>query len=177
VSDQSNTNGVSSAAGTNLPQTIGATPVQQNPADDFIGEFAVMDLTPLKDKLYMVSVGTGEPGKGKFLCSSPHGPYDYLEMIQEVGMMWAEHQHHACAILLTKNNKERVKVLDARTIDYIEAQWENIIAESILEDALAEPPAFTHTAGFSDVTFDAAANPQLQEKKDLSKDDKEEDFI
>lgn len=175
MSDQSNPNNVPTAAGVNLPEAVGGNVATPGFDKDFVGEFANMDLSPLKDKLYMVGVATGDNQKGRFLCSSAHGPYDFLEMVQEIGMMWAEHQHHGRAIILEKDNKKRVRFLDANTIDYIEANYENIIAESVLEDALAQSPTeYTHTAGFTDITFDADQNPQLQEKQSSSEEEPEE---
>lgn len=130
----------------NMPVAVGA----QDPAqsdDTFIAEFANMDLEPLRDKTYLVSINTGDRNKGKFLTSQIHGPYDFLEMVEEVGYMWEQHQHHAKVIVCDKNRNNRVQYLDQKTTDYIEAHYPNIIAEGILEDAIAgvnEP--FTHTA-------------------------------
>ncbi len=131
----------------NMPVPVGT----QDPAqsdDTFIAEFANMDLEPLREKTYMVSVNTGDRNKGKFLTSCVHGPYDFLEMVEEVGYMWEQHQHHAKVIIADKNRNNAVAFLDQKTTDYIEAHYLNIVAEGILEDAIAgttkEP--FTHTA-------------------------------
>jgi len=112
---------------------------------EFLAEAEVMDLTPIKGKTYMVAVGTGDPNKVKFLCSTVHGPYDFTEMCQEVGDMWVEHQHHAKVIILEKDPKKKVLLLDANTIDYIEAHYIDIIMENTL--AAFEEKEYTCVAG------------------------------
>jgi hypothetical protein len=115
---------------------------------EFLAEAEVMDLGPIKNKTYVVAVGTGDPNKVKFLCSTIHGPYDFTEMCQEVGEMWVEHQHHAKVIVMEKDPKARVLLLDANTIDYIEAHYVDIIMEETL--AAFEPKEFTCVAGTID---------------------------
>ena len=112
---------------------------------EFLAEAEVMDLAPIKGKTYVVTVGTGDPNKVKFLCSTIHGPYDFTEMCQEVGEMWVQHQHHAKVIILEKDAKKRVLLLDANTIDYIEAHYIDIIMEETLS-SFGEKE-FTCTAG------------------------------
>jgi hypothetical protein len=137
----------------NLPAIAGgpAVPVTINdPAqsdDNFIAEFAVMDLAPLKGNTYLVSVSTGDRNKGKFLTSTIRGPYDFLEMVQEVGFMYEQHQHHAKATIAEKDRMKPVRYLDQKTIDYIEAHYQNIIADSVLEEILGGNPNYTHAAG------------------------------
>lgn len=99
---------------------------------EFLSEIEVMDLTPIKGKTYIVAVSTGDPNKVKFLCSTIHGPYDFTEMCQEVGEMWVQHQHHAKVIIIEKDQKQKVLLLDANTIDYIEAHYIDIIMEETL---------------------------------------------
>ena len=112
---------------------------------EFLAEAEVMDLSPIKDKTYMVAVGTGDPNKVKFLCSTVHGPYNFSEMCQEVGDMWVQHQHHAKAIILEKDPKAKVLLLDANTIDYIEAHYIDIIMEDTL--SAFEEKEYTCVAG------------------------------
>lgn len=112
---------------------------------EFLAEVEVMDLTPIKDKTYMVAVGTGDPNKVKFLCSTVHGPYNFTEMCQEVGEMWTQHQHHAKVVILEKDSKKKVLLLDANTIDYIECHYVDIIMEETL--AGFEEKEFTCVAG------------------------------
>ena len=112
---------------------------------EFLAEAEVMDLSPIKDKTYMVAVGTGDPNKVKFLCSTVHGPYNFSEMCQEVGDMWVQHQHHTKAIILEKDPKAKVLLLDANTIDYIEAHYIDIIMEDTL--SAFEEKEYTCVAG------------------------------
>ncbi len=123
------------------------TPVEQVSEEqkEFLAEVEVMDLTPIKDKTYVVAVGTGDPNKIKFLCSTIHGPYTFTEMCQEVGDMWVQHQHHAKAIIMDKDSKKKVLLLDANTIDYIEAHYVDIIMEETL--AGFEEKEYTCVAG------------------------------
>ena len=116
--------------------------------DLFIAEFANMDLTPLKEHTYFVSVSSGDRNKCKFLSSTIRGPYSFLEMVQEVGFMWEEHQHHAKATIAEKDRLKAVKYLDQKTIDYIEAHYQTIIADGFLEEILGQGNTnYTHVAG------------------------------
>lgn len=112
---------------------------------EFLAEAEVMDLSPIKGKTYMVAVGTGDPNKVKFLCSTVHGPYNFTEMCQEVGDMWLQHQHHAKVVILEKDPKQKVLLLDANTIDYIEAHYIDIIMEDTL--SAFEEKEYTCVAG------------------------------
>ena len=123
------------------------TPVNEVSSEEveFLAEAQVMDLTPIKGKTYVVAVGTGDPNKVKFLCSTIHGPYDFTEMCQEVGDMWVQHQHHAKVIIMEKDPKQKVLLLDANTIDYIEAHYIDIIMEETLSGF--QEKEFTCVAG------------------------------
>jgi hypothetical protein len=66
-------------------------------------------------------------------------------MCQEVGEMWVQHQHHAKVIIMEKDMKQKVLLLDANTIDYIEAHYVDIIMEETL--ASFEDKEFTCVAG------------------------------
>lgn len=129
------------------PQNVVSTPVEpvSEEQKEFLAEAEVMDLGPIKNKTYVVAVGTGDPNKVKFLCSTIHGPYDFTEMCQEVGEMWVQHQHHAKVIVMEKDPKARVLLLDANTIDYIEAHYVDIIMEETLSSF--EDKEFTCVAG------------------------------
>ena len=54
---------------------------------EFLAETAVMNLAPLKEETFCVAVATGDPKNVKFLCSTIHGPYSFIEMANEVGEM------------------------------------------------------------------------------------------
>ena len=113
--------------------------------ENFLAEVEVMDLSPLKEKMFLIAVGTGAPDKVKFLCTTVHGPYDFVEMLQEVGDMWHNNQHHAKAILLDKDSTKKVEMLDPNTIDYIECHYVDIITEEMLGGAFDKK--FTCRAG------------------------------
>ena len=134
---------MSNAQGT-APALAPIEPVSEEQRE-FLAEAEVMDLSPIKDKTYVVAVGTGDPNKVKFLCSTIHGPYNFTEMCQEVGEMWVQHQHHAKVIIMEKDPKSKVLLLDGNTIDYIEAHYVDIIMEETL--AGFEDKEFTCTAG------------------------------
>jgi hypothetical protein len=132
--------------------------------DNFLAEVEVMDLSKIKDHKFAVAVGTGDPEGCKFLCSTIHGPYDYMDMLQEVGDMWVNHQHHAKVIILDKNQNERVKMLDGNTVDYIECHYTDIITEEMLNGAFNKE--FTCQAG---IIFDEAGDPRQTKVEDAAK--------
>jgi len=117
------------------------------PDEQFIAEFAHMNLDPLRGLQFMVSINTGDRNKSKFLTTRVHGPYDFLEMVEEVGYMWEQQQHHAKVIILDKDRNSATRYLDLKTTDYIEAHWSDLVAEGILEEAIMKrDEPYTHTA-------------------------------
>lgn len=126
------------AVNVNLPVKTG---------DDFVGELETMDLTELKGKDYMVAVNQGDRGGVKFVCSTIRGPYSFEEMCETVGVMWREHQHHAKVIVCQKDQKTKPVLLDENTIDYIEAHFQDIITESLLDGVFDEQKDYTCRAG------------------------------
>ena len=112
--------------------------LQVNDSENFIAEFEVMDLSALKDKKFVVGVGTGSRNSAKVLSSTLHGPYDFYEMCEEVGIMWRDELHHAKVLILSKDRKKRPELLDENTSDYIEAHYENILVEGMLEGAFED---------------------------------------
>jgi hypothetical protein len=101
--------------------------------ETFLAENEVMDLSPIKDKMFLVAVSTGDRNKSKFLSTTVRGPYSYTEMLEEVGVMWKEHQHHAKAVILSKDRNAQLKSLDENTIDYIECHYLDLITDAMLE--------------------------------------------
>lgn len=101
--------------------------------EDFIAEIESMNLDDLKTKLFLVGVSTGDRNKSKFLSTTVHGPYTFEEMCEEVGFMWSEYQHHAKAIIVQKDRTKVASFLDENTTDYIEAHYQDIIVESMLD--------------------------------------------
>jgi len=139
--------------------------------DNFLAEVEVMDLSPIREKVFLVAVGTGAPNKVKFLCSTIRGPYNFTEMVQEVGDMWTTHQHHAKVIVPSKDASQPVEILNENTIDYIECHYNDIITEEMLGGAFDEKP-FTCRAGTSNDTDHP--DPRLA-KKEEPKDAAEQD--
>ena len=125
---------------------------------EFLAENEVMDLSAIRGGTFCVAVATGMPNGGKFLCTTLHGPYSFTEMVQEVGEIWVQNQHHAKAIIMEKDVKKKVKVLDENTIDYIEAHYVDIIMEETLA-GIPEDRVFTCAAGVV-----AEADPKPEEK-------------
>ena len=134
----------------------------------FIGEHESMDLSSLKDKLFLVAINSGDRGKGKFIQETSHGPYDFLEMVEEVSGMWLEYQHHSKVYVLSKNKKEPCQWLDYCTVDYIEAKAMDIVTNAFLAGDFAQ--TYTCKAGF---TSQADADPRSKEKVE-SKEETEE---
>jgi len=142
------------------------TEEQQN--DNFLAEVEVMDLAPIRDKTFVVAVATGDPNKVKFLCSTIHGPFNFTEMVQEVGEMWTQHQHHAKVMILSKDSTKPVEMLNENTIDYIECHHVDIITEEMLGGAFDEEKKFTCVAGTTAKTdvVDPRHNKKVEEKQD-----------
>lgn len=140
--------------------------------DNFLAEAEVMDLSKLKDKVFLVAVGTSTPDSVKFLCSTAHGPYTYVEMLQEVGDMWHNHQHHAKVVILSKNQNEKVAILDGNTVDYVELNYTDLIVEEMLGGMFdAEPKEFTCQAGI--VTEEVSTDPRHAKKEEVSIEDED----
>lgn len=128
-----------------------------NTSEDFLAETEKMDLSELKDKQFAVAVNTGDRNAGKFLTSTIHGPYSFAEMCQEVGSMYQEHQHHAKVIVLNKDPKTKVKVLDENTVDYIECHYIDIITDAMLDGVFEEESGqYTCRANIIEHTGDEA---------------------
>ena len=132
--------------------------------ENFLGEFEVMKLDELRDKQFIVAVGTGDPKLGQYLCSTIYGPYDFYEMIEEVGFMWKEHQHHARVYIANKQRDEANAFLDANTVDYIEAHWEDLVTEGLLDGAFDQDKEYTCRAGIVKVQQDS--DKKSEENKD-----------
>ena len=121
--------------------------------DQFVGEFETMNLDDLRDKNFMVAVSTGDPEKCKYLCGTLHGPYEFTEMLDEVGSMWVEHQHHAKVLICTTDKSKRLDYLDGNTIDYIEANYEDLIMNEVMEGIVLNDE-YTCKAGINEATDD-----------------------
>lgn len=114
--------------------------------ETFIGEFAEMDLSEIKDKIFLVALSTGDRAKPKFIPESICGPLDFFEMVEAVANVHMDHQLHAKALIPSKKFGEKPQVLDACTIDYIEAKYAEILMEALLTGELEK--TYTCKAGF-----------------------------
>lgn len=108
----------------------------QDIGNDFIASHHEMDLSELHDKAFIVAVSTGPRTSVKGLCSTLHGPYCFTEMLEVVGNMWLDHQHHAKAYILSKEQDKRVQFLDENTMDYIEDKFADIITDSLFDGTM-----------------------------------------
>ena len=140
--------------------------------DDFIGELETMDLSELKDKQFLVAVNQGDMNKPKFVCSTIRGPYTFEEMCESVGVMWREHQHHAKVIVCQKDPSAAPKYLDANTVDYVEAHFDDIITESMLDGVFDDQKDYTCRAGLIE-----GDNPLAPENKKEITGNIEEDSL
>jgi hypothetical protein len=97
-----------------------------------------IDFGPLVDKTFLVAVNTGDRNKPKLLASTMRGPFDFYEACEAIGSMYEREQHHAKCYVLEKSFEIGISFLDEGTIDYIEANWKEIVSTGILEQALFE---------------------------------------
>jgi hypothetical protein len=141
--------------------------------EDFVGELEVMDLSELKGKQYMVAISSGDPNGPKFVCSSIRGPFSFEEMCEAVGIMWREHQHHAKVMVCQKDMTKAPTYLDGNTVDYIEAKFDDIITESMLEGVFDDIKDYTCRAGLSEVVD--PENPLLETNKVEKSEDTDEE--
>ena len=135
-----------------------------NTSENFIADFEVMDLSDLKDKLFIVAASQGDRNRCKFLSSTVHGPYNFLEMVDEVGSMYRDHQHHAKVTILSKDRDQAPKFLDENTTDYIEAHYADIITEGLFEGAFDQDKEFTCKANIVDA--DTSDDPRKEKKNE-----------
>ena len=95
-----------------------------------------IDFGKLVDKQFLVAVSTGDRNKPKLLASTMRGPFDFYEMCEAVGSMFERDQHHAKCYVLEKSFDIGISFLDEGTIDYVEANWKEIVSTGILEQEL-----------------------------------------
>lgn len=104
--------------------------------ENFLAEAEVMDLSSLYNETFLVAVNTGERNKSRFVSTTVRGPYTFIEMVQDVGDMWREEQHHAKVVVANKDRATANKTLDENTVDYIETHYIDIVTEAMLEGLL-----------------------------------------
>ena len=115
-----------------------AKPLTQS--EDFCAELmeGTMDFSKIEGGTFLVAVNTGDRNKPPLLASTMRGPFEFFEMVEAVGCMWEREQHHAMVYVLTKDFNKSSSFLDEGTIDYIEANWEDMVATGILEAAIMQ---------------------------------------
>lgn len=107
--------------------------------ETFLGECETLDLSDIKDKSFMVAINSGAREKGKFICETVHGPYNFLEMVEEVSAMWGFDVHHSKVYVLSKDRHEPAQWLSEMHIDFIEARAKDIITDAFVEGTLGAP--------------------------------------
>ncbi len=112
------------------------------------GEFEEMDLSGLRDKLFMVAISTGPRNEPKYIPETICGPYDFYEMIETVGAIYKDQQLNAKAFVPSKTFGEPPQVLDENTIDFIEARYEDIAIDGLLDGSVLVSKEYTCTADF-----------------------------
>lgn len=95
-----------------------------------------MDFSYLKGRQYIVAVNSGPRNKPKLLSSTIRGPFDFSKMVEAVGSMYQREQHHAKVFVLEDSFEKPTFFLDEGTMDYIEANWQDILIEEELEAAI-----------------------------------------
>jgi hypothetical protein len=105
--------------------------------DTFIGEIEEMDLSELKDKTFMVGISTGKRESAIFISHSIRGPYNFVEMVQQVMNIMTEEQLHAHVLIPQKERDEPNEFLDECTIDFIEARGEDLITAAWLDGLMS----------------------------------------
>jgi hypothetical protein len=139
--------------------------------DDFIGELESMDLSSLKDKVFIVGVSTGDRNGPKMITSTIRGPLTFVEMVEQIGCTWQEHQHHAKAMILEKDMKVRPKFIDENTADYIECHYMDIVTEAMLDGVFDEDKTFTCQAGLNDISPEEDPRNKVQELGNIEEDE------
>lgn len=142
--------------------------------DDFVGELETMDLTELKGKSYFVGVNQGDRSGPKYVCSTMRGLFTFEEMCETVGNMWKSHNHHAKVMVASKDMEAKPVFLDENTVDYIEAHFQDIITESMLDGVFDEIKEYTCRAGLVEGTNeDNPLAPENAKKKEAEEDDED----
>jgi hypothetical protein len=92
-----------------------------------------IDFSKYLDRTFLVAVSTGKRNLPKLLASTMRGPFDFYEMVEAVGSMYRREQHHAKVYILEKSFEKGITFFDEGTVDYLEANWEDIVMTGILE--------------------------------------------
>jgi len=141
--------------------------------ETFIGAHEEVDLSLLKDKTFMVAQASGDPKGPKYVCSTIRGPYNFYGMAEEVGLMWENFQVHAKAIMVSENRADPISWVDECSIDFIEANFGNIMMEEILMGDVPEVE-YTHQARIISEN-DEDVVPDREREMDKVVDEEEDD--
>ena len=117
--------------------------------DDFVGEFEEMNLEELKDKQFLLAVGTGDPTKSQVLGSTISGPFNFIDMVNHVGELFAQNTYTAKVFLAKNNPLSGSTMLDPCVIDFIQAKYEDILFDAVLDGTIDKE--YTCKAGFVEV--------------------------
>lgn len=109
-----------------------ATEEESTENKEFYADYENMDLTKIHTETFLVGVSTGSREKAKMICTTMRGPFSFYEMVDVVGAMWKENNHHAKIHILSKDFKEPANYLDENTTDYIETKFEDLLVEEFL---------------------------------------------
>lgn len=115
--------------------------------DYTMGEFEEMDLRELHDQQFMVAVSSGPRDEPKFMCGTLCGPFEFYDMCSTVGKIFEEQIVHPKVLICEKEFGSAPKVLDEKTVDFIEARYQDIIMEAMLVGDL-DDREYTCKAGF-----------------------------
>ena len=121
---------------------------EYNDDDYTCGEYEEMDLSAIRGKTFIVAISTGPRSEGKFICDSICGPFDFFEMVETVGTVYESQQLHAKAIIPGSEFGEAPLVLNENTIDFIEARYQDIVADGLLDGSVMQAKKYTCAAGF-----------------------------
>ena len=109
-------------------------------SEEFMAELVQgkMDFSGLKDKLFIVAVACGDRNSVKCLASTIRGPFSFIEMAEQVGLMWEQQLHHARVIILSIEKDKPAEFLDSGTIDVLESDWRNVVFEIGMDMVLSD---------------------------------------
>jgi hypothetical protein len=100
---------------------------------EFIPHLETMDLRSIYDNVFVLGISTGPRDESGILASTIRGPFNFDEMVSEVGYMWKEDQDNAKVLIVSKDRGERSKWLDADTIDYIQLKYVDILMNKMID--------------------------------------------
>lgn len=134
------------------------------------GEFEEMDLSELRDQIFMVAMNTGPRSENQYMCSSLCGPLEFYEMCETVGQIFEDQMIHPKVMICSKEFGHEPKLLDENTVDFIEARYKDIVMDGLLGGELFDQEGFTCKAGFNLSNAETAIK-KAQEEQDESEQD------